>query len=170
MTDAQSIAQRYIDLWNERDATKRLEILAASWTSEARYTDPLASVRGGAEISTLIGGVQQRFPDFSFALLGKVDGFGDNVALLVEPGPEGRSRRADQGHRLRKHQGRQDRERDRLPRPGAQGGCGVMQARRHSGARRRGRPGMTVPHGNSPRVFFMSRTRSTPLAIADVRL
>ena len=88
MTDAQSIAKRYIDLWNERDATKRLEILAASWTSEARYTDPLASVRGAAEISTLIGGVQQRFPDFSFALIGKVDGFVDNVRFSWGLGPK----------------------------------------------------------------------------------
>jgi hypothetical protein len=29
---------------------------------------------------------------------------------------------------------------------------------------------LLVHYGNSPRVFFMSRTRSTPLAIAEVRL
>ena len=28
MTDAQSIANRYIDLWNERDAKRRLDMLA----------------------------------------------------------------------------------------------------------------------------------------------
>jgi hypothetical protein len=89
MTDAQSIAQRYIDLWNQRDGAKRLEILAASWTGDARYTDPLATVRGAAEISALIGGVQQRFPEFSFALLGKVDGFGDNVRFSWGLGPKG---------------------------------------------------------------------------------
>lgn len=89
MTDAQSIAQRYIELWNERDAAKRLSILAAGWTAEARYTDPLASVQGAAEISTLIGGVQQRFPEFSFALIGKVDGFGDNVRFSWALGPKG---------------------------------------------------------------------------------
>jgi SnoaL-like domain len=89
MTDAQSIAQRYIDLWNERDSAKRLEILKANWTNDARYTDPLASVRGPAEISALIGGVQQRFPDFSFALTGRVDGFGDNVRFSWGLGPKG---------------------------------------------------------------------------------
>jgi hypothetical protein len=89
MTDAQSIAQRYIDLWNQRDDAKRLEILAAGWASDARYTDPLATVRGAAEISALIGGVQQRFPKFSFALLGKVDGFGDNVRFSWGLGPKG---------------------------------------------------------------------------------
>jgi hypothetical protein len=89
MTDAQSIANRYIDLWNERDGGRRLEILAANWASNASYTDPLASVRGAAEISTLIGGVQQRFPEFSFALIGKVDGFGDNVRFSWGLGPKG---------------------------------------------------------------------------------
>jgi SnoaL-like domain len=89
MTDAQSIAQRYIDLWNERDSAKRLEILGTNWTNDARYTDPLASVRGAAEISALIGGVQQRFPDFSFALIGKVDGFADNVRFSWALGPKG---------------------------------------------------------------------------------
>jgi hypothetical protein len=89
MTDAETIAQRYIELWNERDAVRRTEILAANWSSDARYTDPLATARGAAEISALIGGVQQRFPEFSFALIGKVDGFGDNVRFSWGLGPKG---------------------------------------------------------------------------------
>jgi hypothetical protein len=89
MTDAQTIANRYIELWNERDAKRRAEILAATWSGDARYADPLATVRGADEISALIGGVQQRFPDFSFALIGKVDGFGDNVRFSWGLGPKG---------------------------------------------------------------------------------
>jgi hypothetical protein len=89
MTDAQTIANRYIELWNERDAKRRAEILAATWSGDARYTDPLATVKGADEISALIGGVQQRFPDFSFALIGKVDGFGDNVRFSWGLGPKG---------------------------------------------------------------------------------
>jgi len=89
MTDAQTVATRYIELWNTRDAARRADILAANWAGEARYTDPLATARGAAEISALIGGVQQRFPDFSFALIGKVDGFGDNVRFSWGLGPKG---------------------------------------------------------------------------------
>jgi len=89
MTDAQTIAARYIELWNERDGTRRAEMLAANWTGNARYTDPLASVKGAAEISGLIGGVQQRFPDFSFTLIGKVDGYGDHVRFSWGLGPKG---------------------------------------------------------------------------------
>ncbi len=33
--------------------------------------------------------MQQRFPEFSFALLGKVDGFGDNVRFSWGLGPKG---------------------------------------------------------------------------------
>ena len=89
MTDAQSIAQRYIELWNEHDADRRLDILKNHWSADARYTDPLASVKGSAEISALIGGVQHRFPEFSFALIGKVDGFGENVRFSWGLGPKG---------------------------------------------------------------------------------
>jgi hypothetical protein len=89
MTDAQSIAQRYIDAWNERDGKRRLDLLSATWTADARYTDPLASAQGTTDISALIGGVQQRFPEFSFALIGKVDGFGDNVRFSWALGPKG---------------------------------------------------------------------------------
>ncbi|MDQ8730347.1 nuclear transport factor 2 family protein [Bradyrhizobium sp. LHD-71] len=89
MTDAQAIAQRYIDLWNERDGARRADILAATWSSDARYTDPLATASGHADISKLIGGVQQRFPKFSFALIGKADGFGDHVRFSWALGPKG---------------------------------------------------------------------------------
>lgn len=89
MTDAQTIAQRYIDLWNERDSARRADLLAANWSGDARYTDPHATARGASEISALIGGVQQRFPDFSFALIGKADGFGNNVRFSWGLGPKG---------------------------------------------------------------------------------
>lgn len=89
MTDAQTIATRYIELWNERDAARRSELLAANWASDARYTDPLASVSGAADINALIGGVQQRFPDFRFAQIGKADGFGDNIRFSWGLGPKG---------------------------------------------------------------------------------
>ena len=36
MTDHKTIANRYIDLWNERDAQRRREMLAANWTTDAR--------------------------------------------------------------------------------------------------------------------------------------
>ena len=60
----QAIAIRYIELWNERTPARRREILAANWTSDARYVDPLMSGEGHDGVDALIAGVQQHFPDF----------------------------------------------------------------------------------------------------------
>ena len=45
MTDHKTIAKRYIDLWNERTPQRRREMLAANWTTDATYVDPLMSRR-----------------------------------------------------------------------------------------------------------------------------
>jgi hypothetical protein len=78
MTDRQTLARRYIDLWNETDARRRLTLLAESWTGDAVYADPLIQRQGYREISALIGAVQARFPGMRFALAG-VAGDGDRV-------------------------------------------------------------------------------------------
>jgi hypothetical protein len=44
---------------------------------------------GRSEIAGLIGAVHERFPDFSFSLLGKPDGFGANVRFSWGLGPLG---------------------------------------------------------------------------------
>ena len=46
MTDIQKIATTYIDLWNERAADRRREILKQNWTDDASYIDPLMSGDG----------------------------------------------------------------------------------------------------------------------------
>jgi hypothetical protein len=62
MTDVNTIARNYIDLWNERAPARRREMLAANWTSDARYVDPLMSGDGHDGVDALVAGVQQRFP------------------------------------------------------------------------------------------------------------
>ena len=89
MTDVNIIARRYIDLWNERTPGRRREILAANWADDAKYTDPLMSGDGHDGVDALIAGVQQRFPDFRFQLIGEPDGFDDHVRFSWELGPDG---------------------------------------------------------------------------------
>jgi hypothetical protein len=89
MTDINSIAQGYIDLWNERTPSRRREILATNWTSDARYVDPLMSGDGLDGVDALIAGVQQKFPDFKFSLIGQPNGFGDHVRFSWGLGPDG---------------------------------------------------------------------------------
>jgi hypothetical protein len=93
MTDVNSIG--YIELWNERTPSRRREMLATNWTSDARYIDPLMSGDGLDGVDALIAGVQQRFPDFRFQLIGQPNGFGDHIRFswgLGRKAPTARSR------------------------------------------------------------------------------
>jgi len=85
MTDVKTIAESYIDLWNERTPDRRRKILAANWTADAKYVDPLMSGDGHDGVDALIAGVQQRFPDFRFQLIGEPNGTAFSWGL----GPDG---------------------------------------------------------------------------------
>jgi hypothetical protein len=89
MTDFNAIARCYIELWNERMPQRRRDLLAEHWSDDAAYTDPLMSGKGRAGIDALISGVQQRFPDFRFNLIGEPDGFNDQLRFSWGLGPEG---------------------------------------------------------------------------------
>jgi hypothetical protein len=89
MTDVNIIANSYIELWNERTPSRRRETLTTHWTADAKYVDPLMSGDGHDGVDALIAGVQQRFPDFRFKLLGKANGYGDHVRFSWGLGPDG---------------------------------------------------------------------------------
>ena len=89
MTDVKQVAHRYIELWNERTANRRREMLAANWTDDACYVDPLMSGSGHDGVDALISGVQQKFPEFRFSLIGEPNGFGDRVRFSWGLGPDG---------------------------------------------------------------------------------
>jgi hypothetical protein len=89
MTDIHAIANRYIDLWNERTPGRRRDLLAANWADDAKYVDPLMSGDGHDGVDALIAGVQARFPDFRFHLIGRPNGFGDHLRFSWGLGPEG---------------------------------------------------------------------------------
>src|SRR3954468_4885606 len=89
MTDPITIARRYIDLWNERASGRRRELLSQNWTADASYVDPLMKGDGHDGVDALIAGVQQRFPDFKFKLIGEPNGYGDHVRFSWGLGPDG---------------------------------------------------------------------------------
>ena len=88
-TTPDQIARRYLAAWNETDPARRRALIAETWADDAFYVDPLMTGRGHAEVDALMAGVQQRFPDFRFALIGKPDGFGDKVRFSWGLGPDG---------------------------------------------------------------------------------
>jgi hypothetical protein len=87
--DPADVAARYLAAWNERDADRRRALIAALWTKDAAFRDPIMAGDGRAEIDAVIAGVQDRFPDFRFRQIGQADGFGDYVRLSWGLGPEG---------------------------------------------------------------------------------
>ena len=89
MTDFDTLAQRYIAAWNETDADARSAAVAALYSEDARYTDPLVDAEGQDAIAATIGAVQQRFPGFVFRLAGPVDAHHDQVRFTWSLGPEG---------------------------------------------------------------------------------
>ncbi len=56
----QDIIERYLQAWNETDASARRELVAALWAADGSYTDPLADVRGPDAIASLMGAAQQQ--------------------------------------------------------------------------------------------------------------
>jgi len=88
-TDVRDIATRYIATWNEVDPDRRGALVAALWTEDATYLDPMMQGEGHQGIAALIGGVHARFPDFRFALSGQPDGYGDRLRFSWDFGPEG---------------------------------------------------------------------------------
>ena len=51
--------------------------VAAAWTEDGGYTDPLADVRGHEGIAAVIAAAREQFPGFEFRLTGVVDGHHD---------------------------------------------------------------------------------------------
>jgi len=87
--NATQVAQRYIEVWNETDAARRLELLQSGWADDARYVDPMAQARGRDQINALVGGVHQRYPGFRFQLKGVPDAHGDHLRFSWTLGPSG---------------------------------------------------------------------------------
>lgn len=87
MRTAAKVAEDYITVWNEPDATRRRAILEATWTPTASYVDPVAKGTGLIEIDNIIGSVRRRFPDFSFSLSGHADGHANVVRFSWALGP-----------------------------------------------------------------------------------
>ncbi|MEU8133975.1 nuclear transport factor 2 family protein [Streptodolium elevatio] len=87
--DYVAVVERYLAAWNETDAVKRRELLAAAFTEDAAYTDPLADVASRDALDMVIGAVQGQFAGLVFTLGGPVDGHHDVVRFTWNLGPEG---------------------------------------------------------------------------------
>ncbi|MGW7615595.1 nuclear transport factor 2 family protein [Streptomyces antimycoticus] len=74
MTQYETAVARYFEAWNATGPEARAEAVAAAWTEDGGYTDPLAEARGHEELAAVIAGAQEQFPGHEFRLTGAVDG------------------------------------------------------------------------------------------------
>ncbi|MGW5787139.1 nuclear transport factor 2 family protein [Streptomyces sp. NPDC003757] len=74
---------RYFEAWNAAPDA-RAKAVAAAWTNDGGYTDPLADARGHEQIAAVITAVHEQFPGFVFRLSGVVDGHHDTARFSWE--------------------------------------------------------------------------------------
>lgn len=75
---------RYFEAWNAREPEARAKAVAAAWSGDGGYTDPLAEVSGHEQIAAVIAAAHEQFPGFVFRLAGAVDGHHDTARFSWE--------------------------------------------------------------------------------------
>ena len=89
MTETQtSSIDTYIDMWNEEDADRRAALIAAAWTDDASYVDPLLEAEGHQGLTEMVATVHGHYPGYRFRRRSDVDVHHDRVRFawdLVTP-------------------------------------------------------------------------------------
>lgn len=91
MADPNVIARAYLAAWNEEDGRRRRDLLAESWTENARYVDPMMHSEGRDGIAAMIEGARAQFPEHRFHLVGTPDTHGSYVRFSWTLAPKGGS-------------------------------------------------------------------------------
>src|SRR5690348_4909068 len=75
---------RYFEAWNAGEPAELAKAVAAAWTPNGSYTDPLADVTGHEGIAAVITAAHAQFPGFAFRPAGPVDGHHDTARFSWE--------------------------------------------------------------------------------------
>ena len=87
MSKVTEVVDSYIAAWNERDSTRRRELLAKTWTENGSYVDPHRGGTGYEELGAMIQTVHDAFPPaYRFRLASRVDEYGDRARFQWEAG------------------------------------------------------------------------------------
>ena len=89
MTATDTVVDRYLAAWNATDPAARRDAIAAVFTPDARYVDPLADVTGHDGVDALIAGAQEQFAGLRFSRGELLDAHHDVVRFTWHLGPDG---------------------------------------------------------------------------------
>ncbi|QXC59862.1 nuclear transport factor 2 family protein [Aquihabitans sp. G128] len=67
----------YFAMWNEGDPAARAELIAAAWTPEGAYADPLLAAAGPDALSEMVDAVHQQYPGRRFRRTTAIDSHHD---------------------------------------------------------------------------------------------
>ena len=79
MTQTETAVDGYFTMWNEADPQRRRAAIAASWTDDASYVDPMFTAQGHDGLEQLAAGAQQQFPGHRFRRTTPVDAHHDRA-------------------------------------------------------------------------------------------
>jgi len=87
MNDPTELVERYLAAWNERDARRRRDLIAKTYTEDASYIDPHRSGAGYEGLATMIAAVHERFPaSYRFRLASDVESHNGRLRFRWEAG------------------------------------------------------------------------------------
>ncbi|MBR0857605.1 nuclear transport factor 2 family protein [Bradyrhizobium liaoningense] len=79
MVGVNDIVVRYPAAWNEQDAKRRRDLIAATWTEDGTYVDRVRDGRGHDAIDGMIAKAQGQFPGYRLNLASGVEVHHDYV-------------------------------------------------------------------------------------------
>ncbi|UQI47381.1 nuclear transport factor 2 family protein [Streptomyces sp. HU2014] len=88
MSQYEIAVARYFEAWNATGGDALAKAVAAAWSEDGYFTDPLSRARGHADVAAVIAGVHEQFPGFELRRTGGVDGHHDTARFsweLVSP-------------------------------------------------------------------------------------
>lgn len=79
MVGVNNIVVQYLAAWNEQDAKKRRDLVAATWTEDGTYVDRVRDGRGHDSIDGMIAKAQGQFPGYRLNLASGIEAHHDYV-------------------------------------------------------------------------------------------
>jgi SnoaL-like domain len=73
MTNVNETVVRYVAAWNERDAKRRRDLVARTWTEDGSYIDAHRNGKGHDAIDAMLATAQAQFPGYRISLVSGIE-------------------------------------------------------------------------------------------------
>src|SRR3954466_3727562 len=77
MSNINEVVVRYLAVWNEREPSKRRELVAKTWTEDGNYVDAARDGSGHDGIDAMIASAQGHFPGYRLNLASGIEAHHD---------------------------------------------------------------------------------------------